>query len=252
MAKKDDSSTPEELENEALNEELHEEEEQQPENDLPEEEAAAAQPLEQTYYSRYRFYIVGGIVAVLVIFGAWYYMREQSKAKANEAVEQMTYALRYFQADSLQLALNGDGQYPGFIALADEYGSTETGNLCHYYLGATYIKLEQYQQAADALEKYRKDPSKAFTIASYDMLARCYEELEQYDKAAKTYMAGANVRPNERTSPALMQFAAWAYENAGKPERALEVFKQLREKYPRANESLTAEKEIARLEAMLQ
>ncbi|MDZ7774475.1 MAG: hypothetical protein U5L09_02100 [Bacteroidales bacterium] len=64
----------------------------------------------------------------------------------KEATSQIFVAERYFEQDSLQLALNGDGQYPGFVEIADEYGMTKTGNLAHYYAGVSYLKLGEMKK----------------------------------------------------------------------------------------------------------
>ncbi len=67
-------------------------------------------------------YYTVGIIAVLVIgyFGVKYLYIEP---KAKEATAEMFYAQRYFEADSLNTALNGDGQHLGFIDIIDGPGS---------------------------------------------------------------------------------------------------------------------------------
>ncbi|MEZ4738127.1 MAG: hypothetical protein R2818_01935 [Flavobacteriales bacterium] len=46
----------------------------------------------------------------------------------------------YFEIDSLEKALNGDDQWPGFLTIADDFGSTPSGNLANYYLGTIYMQ----------------------------------------------------------------------------------------------------------------
>ena len=50
--------------------------------------------------------------------------------------------------DDYEKALNGDGQgYPGFLKIADEYGSTDAGNLAELYAGLSYAQTGKYQEA---------------------------------------------------------------------------------------------------------
>ena len=55
--------------------------------------------------------------------------------KENEAKAQMWMAEQYFERDSFNLALNGDGNYLGFLDIIEEYGITKSANLANYYYG---------------------------------------------------------------------------------------------------------------------
>jgi len=73
----------------------------------------------------------------------------------------MFMAQKYFEQDSIRKALNGDGQYLGFLAIIDEYGMTKSSNLSHYYAGMCYLKLGQFEHVAVASEQAeheRTDP----------------------------------------------------------------------------------------------
>ena len=48
-------------------------------------------------------------------------------SNGKEAQTDMFMAELYFQKDSFNLALNGDGQYLGFLDIADDYSSTKAG-----------------------------------------------------------------------------------------------------------------------------
>ncbi len=41
-------------------------------------------------------------------------------------------AEEYYRMDSLNLALNGDGQNLGFLKVIDRYGGTDAGNLADF------------------------------------------------------------------------------------------------------------------------
>ena len=58
------------------------------------------------------------------------------------------------QADSLNMALNGDGKNAGFIKIGKKYGGTAAGNIAHYYEGICYLKMGDYKNAIKALKDF--------------------------------------------------------------------------------------------------
>lgn len=76
------------------------------------------------------------LLAVAGYFGFNYYKKSQDK----EAQPQMFQAVYYFEADSLNLALNGDGNTLGFINIIEDYKYSEAANLAHFYAGVCYLK----------------------------------------------------------------------------------------------------------------
>jgi tetratricopeptide (TPR) repeat protein len=65
-------------------------------------------------------------------------------------------AEKYLEMDSLKLALNGDGNYLGFLDIAKDYKLTNSGNLARYSAGICYLHLGKYNEAIDFLNKYSK------------------------------------------------------------------------------------------------
>ncbi len=60
--------------------------------------------------------VVVAIVGVYLAYQKWYL-----KPLEEEANSQMYVAEQYFQRDSFNLALNGDGNYDGFIGINEDY-----------------------------------------------------------------------------------------------------------------------------------
>ena len=73
------------------------------------------------------------LVLVVIIAGYFGYNRFIAEPHAQEAANQIFGAQNYFEKDSFNLALNGDGNVLGFIEIADKYSSTPSGNLAKYY-----------------------------------------------------------------------------------------------------------------------
>ncbi len=76
------------------------------------------------------------IVSSLLIIGigGWYaYQYFVKKPNEEKAIEAMFRAEEYFRMDSVNKALNGDGQSMGFVKIADKYSGTKAGELAAYY-----------------------------------------------------------------------------------------------------------------------
>ena len=71
--------------------------------------------------------------------GAFWLIRMRINNKTEDALSQMFVAEEYFAKDSVNLALNGDGNYLGFIDIAEEYKATKPGNLANYYAGVVFL-----------------------------------------------------------------------------------------------------------------
>ena len=48
--------------------------------------------------------------------------------------------------DSMNLALNGDGNIYGFLKIIDKYGSTNAGNLAKFYAGRILIGNGEFEK----------------------------------------------------------------------------------------------------------
>ncbi|MFP4365955.1 MAG: tetratricopeptide repeat protein, partial [Bacteroidales bacterium] len=84
---------------------------------------------------------------VIVVLGYLGYRNLYVAPLEEEARSQIYMAERYFEQDSFYLALYGDGNYPGFADIIDDYSVTKTANLAHYYAGISYLRIEEYQNA---------------------------------------------------------------------------------------------------------
>jgi tetratricopeptide (TPR) repeat protein len=166
--------------------------------------------------------------------------------KEKEAQSQMFMAERYFEQDSLRLALNGDGSYPGFLGIIEDYGSTKSAKLAHYYAGIIYLNQGQFQEAIDHLEKFKTKDVMLAPMAK-GAIGDAYLELGNNVEAAEQYLEAADTYTNDFTTPAFLQKAAWTYELAGNTEKALEAYNRIRVEYPYSAEARDVEKSIARL-----
>ncbi|MGE5424400.1 MAG: tetratricopeptide repeat protein [Syntrophothermus sp.] len=192
--------------------------------------------------------IVLGVIIVLVL-GYFGFKRYYIAPRETRAQAQMFMAEKYFEQDSLNKALNGDGPNPGFLTIIDDYGMTKSANLAHYYAGIIYLKKGEYQNAITQLKKFDSDGSVVGQMAM-GATADAYMELKDAAKAADLYTKAAEEMKNELISPMLYMKAGWAYESAGDYQKAVDVYKKLKENYLRSTEGRDIDKYIANASAL--
>lgn len=193
-------------------------------------------------------YIIGALVLVVIIYLAFtrFYLHSREK----EAQSQIFMAENYFEMDSFNLAINGDGNYLGFLDIIDDYGMTKSANLAKYYTGISYLHLGQYEEALDYLAKFK---TKDLLLAPIAEGAKGDIKLEMGnpDEAVKHYLKAYKLNDNELTTPLYMMKAANLLESAEKYNDALVLYKEIKEKYPNSAEGQNIDKYIARVEIKL-
>src|SRR5688572_2974306 len=89
--------------------------------------------------------IIGISVVIALIVGGFFVFRYYKDSQEQEAQQEMFQAIRYFEADSLELALNGDGNNLGFIQIIEDYGVTDAAKLANYYAGVINLKEGRFE-----------------------------------------------------------------------------------------------------------
>ena len=153
----------------------------------------------------------------------------------------------YFQKDSFNLALNGDGQYLGFIDIADEYSSTKPGKLANYYAGLSYLNTGDFENAIEYLDDFSSDDIILSSLA-LGCIGDAYMELEDLDNALSYYEDAASYNDNEFTTPRYMLKQAMIHESNGDYADALALYKGIEADYKSSREGNGIEKYIARAE----
>ncbi|HOH83986.1 MAG TPA: tetratricopeptide repeat protein [Bacteroidales bacterium] len=193
------------------------------------------------------FYVLLGII--VVIGGVFAYNKFVRIPKEREAQSVMFYAEQYFEQDSLDLAINGDGTNPGFLQIVDDYGSTKQGNLARYYLGICYLKTGEYQAAIDNLEDFDSDDHIVAPMA-LGAIGDAYMELGETEKAINYYQKAAEKDNNDFTAPMFLIKAGWAYESLNQWDKAIEVYTKIKKEHFKSFEARDIEKYIAYAKGM--
>ena len=188
--------------------------------------------------------IAGAIIAVVAIYFG--FTKFYLTPKEEKAQSQMYIAEHYFEADSFKLALNGDGNYPGFLSIIDDYRLTKSANLSNYYAGICYKNLGNYDQAIDFLKKFDLDDKLISSIA-LGSIGDCYSELNQKDEAVKYYERAADHVKNDFTSPIYLMRAGILLEETGAFKKSLKMFERIEKEYNKTQEGQEISKYITRV-----
>jgi tetratricopeptide (TPR) repeat protein len=189
-------------------------------------------------------YIVGAVVVIVALYLA--FNRFYMQPKENEALSQMFMAENYFEKDSFNLALNGDGNYLGFLDIIDDYGMTKSANRSKYYAGISYLHLGQYEDAIDYLKKFKTDdlllgPIKAGAIGDAML------ELGNNEGALKQYKKAYSETDNTLTTPVYKMKAAKLLESMNELQDALKLYEEIKKDYPESAEGTAVDRYIARI-----
>jgi tetratricopeptide (TPR) repeat protein len=190
-------------------------------------------------------YVVGALVLLVVVYLGFtrFYLHPREK----EAQAQMFMAENYFEKDSFNLAINGDGNYLGFLDIIDDYGLTKAGKLAKYYTGISYLHLGQYEDALEYLNSFK---TKDMLLAPITEGAKGDARLELGDSrsALKHYQKAFSMDENDFTTPLYMMKAANLLESMDQLDDALALYKQIKEKFPESSEGQNADRYIGRIE----
>jgi tetratricopeptide (TPR) repeat protein len=192
--------------------------------------------------------IIGGAV-LLVVGGYFLYNLYWVKPQEASAQKEMFMAERYFSEDSLDLALNGDGNFPGFLEIIDNYGSSKSANLAHYYAGVCFLKKGQFEKAIEYLSSYDAEDDLSGAVA-LGGIGDAHMELGDQDQAIKYYKKAVDWDENYFTGGIYSMKLALAYELKGKWEEAAEVYKRIKKEYPEGSDARDIERYILHAEAM--
>ena len=195
---------------------------------------------------------IGAIVglAVLVVVVVIFFLDYRNDQRNEEAQNEIFQAQYYYEKDSLDYALNGDGRNLGFVQIVDIYSGTEVANLASFYAGASYLKMRDFQTAADYLEDFSTEEEIVMARAQ-KLLGDAYMELGNFVDAAANYKAAANTVDDQFFSPSYLMSASLALEKGGDFPGAIGALEMIINNYKDAtNEVLEARKQKARLEVL--
>ncbi|HSV75552.1 MAG TPA: tetratricopeptide repeat protein [Bacteroidales bacterium] len=191
--------------------------------------------------------IIGTVAAIVLIIAVFIgYTRFVLTPRETDARAEMFMAEIYFSQDSLQLALEGDGVYPGFLDIISDYRFTSSANLARYYAGVIFLRQGLFEDAIENLKKFR-GRDQLVTAMAYGAIGDAYLELENLERAARYYRKAYKHRPNDLTTPLYLFRAGLVYEKMEEPAKALELYNRIRDEFPNSAEGQNIERFIGRV-----
>ncbi len=192
------------------------------------------------------------VVGIIVVISAGYiaYTRFVMEPREQSAMEEIYMAERYFEKDSLNKALYGDGIHLGFLDIIEEFRFTRTANLARYYAGISYFRLGNYEEAIEYLKSHRPR-DQIIGALSYGTIGDAYLELNDKNQAIRYYTRAYRHEPNNFTTPIFLFRAAQLYEYKGEYNNALRLYNRIKDEYQDSREARDIDRYIARTQARL-
>jgi TolA-binding protein len=194
--------------------------------------------------------ILGGVmIAAVILIGGILFFQINNQNKNVKAQEEMFQAVYFYEQDSVDFALNGDGINKGFLAIVEDYPRTDAANLAHFYIGSIFLSERKFADALTHLEKFSADDY-LVQAKAYSLIGDANLELGNTDAAISNYTKAARTNVNKYTTPKYLAKLAVAQEEAGKVADAIATYNEIEEKYYESFEYSAARKHKARLEGL--
>lgn len=201
------------------------------------------------FWSKYnKPLVIASTIIILAVGGYYIYQSFVKKPKELKAADVIFKAEEYYRMDSVNQALNGDGQNWGFLKVIDKYGGTDAGNLASFYAGSCYIRLNENEKAIKYLKKFSGD-SKPIQARAYKLLGDAYADLGKNSDALSYYKkAAAHFEKDEANSADYLFTAAYFADRIVKDSKeAIALYKELKEKFPKTQQAADADNYLAQL-----
>jgi len=207
----------------------------------------------ETFLEKNGKLLIGALIAVAVILGGYfgykylYIAPREEKAQAAIFVGQTL-----FEEGNFDQALNGDNKgFIGFLKAEDQYSGTKTANLLNAYIGLSYKSLGKTEKAIEALNDFDSD-DEMISPAILGALGNCYVDAGEFEKGASLLEKAAKKADNNSLSPIFLRQAGLVLEKLGQNDKALTLYKEIKNKYYNVGMSIEIDKYIERATAATQ
>ncbi|MFM7672670.1 MAG: tetratricopeptide repeat protein [Bacteroidota bacterium] len=203
----------------------------------------------QQFWHQHKKWIIYPFGALVLIIGGYLgYQEFYVKPKQVSAQDALYKAEEYYRLDSIQKALNGDGQFPGLLKVISQHSGTEAANLACFYAGSCYLKQDNYEKAVKYLGDFSTS-EKLLQASAYKLTGDAYADWGKSDKALEFYQkAGRHFKEDEANSPAYLFLAAYLADRVmKKTDVAIKLYQEIKDTYPRSQQAQEADNFLAQL-----
>lgn len=201
--------------------------------------------------------VIGGAVVLVAIIAALFIWRSNQQESADRAEALLTRITPYFQGNDWRKAIDGDPSnriqnepIMGLRQIVADYGSTKAGQLAKLSLGNCYYYLGKLDSALTAFDAVSTDLPLVKSSAAAGKAA-ILEDKGNKEEAAKLFMSAASVEPINPLNADYSYAAARNYEQSGKKDEAIKVYRKLLEDYQGTYFDDAAKRALLRLDVPL-
>ena len=210
---------------------------------------------QEAFFLKFRKQILIAVAALIIVVGGWAaYSNLVAGPREEKASTALAKAQELFGQGEFQKALNGDKTMEGFLAVAENYSGTDAANLAKAYAGLCYANMAKWKEAVTYLEDFSAREDMMISPAITGALANAYANTGDVDKAISTFKKAAEMADskaednvNNSLAPTYMISAARLLESQNKKSEALEIYKEVKEKYVNSVSSQDIDKYIERV-----
>lgn len=196
----------------------------------------------EAFFLKYKKPILIAVAAIIVIvLGCILVKNYVLEPREQEASTVLAKGQEYFNAQQYDKALKGDGAgFTGLINVANDYSSTDAGNLANLYVGLCYAHQQKpdWKKALEYVEKFDTNDDMEISPASQMALGDIYANNDQLDKAVDCFKNAAKMADKQAEENTNLSIAPLALKKAGiilesqnKKAEALEIYKDIKKKY---------------------
>lgn len=187
--------------------------------------------------------LIGLIASVLIIFGYLGYNQFVVAPKEKEAADALFFAKQTFTKANTgsdetlyTTALEGaEGNY-GLIDIANNYSSTEAGNLAKYYAGISYSILKDYEKAITFLKDVNtKDTSLNAIITG--KIGDAYLAQNNTNEALSFFTQAGENSSNKTISPLYLMKAGKVALTLKDYNKAEGLFENIKQNFPKSSQA---------------
>lgn len=216
-------------------------------DDLREDTVTTATARSSMFFEENRTWILGAIAAIVVLalaVGGWRYWQSQ---RSEEAQVLLGAILNEYNAGNWETALEGTDTAPGLLEIADEYGSTATGEQATFFAADALFQLGRADEALEMFQEY--DGEGLLAASALAGQAAIYEQNGDPERAAELYERAAGTFESPASTPGYLLDAGRAYAAAGDTDEAVEAYRQVIDEWDATPEARTAQAELGMVEA---
>ena len=205
----------------------------------------------EVFMLKYKKHIVMAVVALIVLVAGFFlYKNYVSAPREEKASTELAKGQELFGMQQFEQALNGDGTtFSGFVKIANDYSSTDAGNLAKLYAGLCYANLNKWNEAVKYLDSYSPGNDAMVSPAAIAALGNAYAHVGKIDEAIKALKKAADKADsksedgtNNSLSPTFLLQAGQLLESQNKKADALKVYQDIKKKY--VNSAIVQSQEI--------